>query len=408
MSRVTYGPEGTQIINVDGKFYLGVDTGDSLYMYEVPKGWTLADLTDMTDIEQNNRDASASFYNDLVTTGDMIEITDAQFKGKVSYEDRIVVVGSGIYPLTKEYDDVDSITAMLSGLDELKTTAPFWSNANYVNTLEDWVMDNGIDNIELYWDSVDHNKAIEEMGYTIAQYNGLTKKAKNRLSWEEDVQNNLASLQTHLTGLGGELSETVLTAIAEQWASGWSEEKSKRTVRKLVDSSYTLGGPVDAKIQAIADGTEIKQTTLGTEKIKSLMDTYLAPNLHSGIKDIASHASKLRNNPNYETKFIKDLKAKNKLEYSMYDEDMEIGFLIDSKINSFEQTTGIKLDQSKDSDYAIIDKMLKLNDFGEEKKLARSRGYSMGSAKVMNDVNNALGRTFGKGIVGAQQFREQF
>jgi hypothetical protein len=90
----------------------------------------------------------------------------------------------------------------------------------------------------------------------------------------------------------------------------------------------------------------------------------------------------------------------------MYDEDMEIGFLIDSKINSFEQTTGIKLDQSKDSDYAIIDKMLKLNDFGEEKKLARSRGYSMGSAKVMSDVNNALG-VFGKGIVGAQQFREQ-
>ena len=81
MSRVTYGPEGTQIINVDGKFYLGVDTGDSLYMYEVPKGWTLADLTDMTDIEQNNQDASASFYNDLVTTGDMIEITEDQFLG---------------------------------------------------------------------------------------------------------------------------------------------------------------------------------------------------------------------------------------------------------------------------------------------------------------------------------------
>lgn len=108
----------------------------------------------------------------------MIEITEDQFLGKVGYEDRIVVVGNGIYPLTKEYDDVDSITAMLSGLDELKTTAPFWSDANYVNTLEDWVMDNGIDNIELYWDSVDHNKAIEEMGYTIAQYNGLTKKLK--------------------------------------------------------------------------------------------------------------------------------------------------------------------------------------------------------------------------------------
>lgn len=46
--------------------------------------------------------------------------------------------------------------------------------------------------------------------------------------------------------------------------------KSKRTVRKLVDSSYTLGGPVDAKILAIAEGTEIKQTTLGTEKYKVL------------------------------------------------------------------------------------------------------------------------------------------
>lgn len=408
MSRVTYGPEGSQIVNVDGKFYIGVDTGDSLYMYEVPEGWKLADITDMTDIEQNNEDASVSFYNDLVKTGDMIEINEGQFLGKVAYEDRIVVVGSGIYPLTKEYDDVDSITAAISGLDTLKTKAPFWSDVNYVNTLEDWVVENGIDNIKNYWESADHYQAVEDMGYTIEQYNGLTKKAKNRLSWEEDVQNNLASLQTHLTGLGGELSETVLTAIAEEWASGWSEEKSKRTVRKLVDSSYTLGGPVDAKIQAVADGTEIKQTTLGTEKIKELMDTYLAPNLHAGIKDIASHAAKLRNNPNYQTKFIKDLKAKNKLEYSMYDEDMEIGFLIDSKINSFEQTTGIKLDQSTDSDYAIIDKMLKLNNFGEEKKLARSVGYQRGSSKVMNDVNNALGRTFGKGIVGAQQFREQF
>ena len=45
----------------------------------------------------------------------------------------------------------------------------------------------GIDNIELYWDSVEHNAAVEKMGYTIAQYNGLTKKAKNRLI----KQNNL-------------------------------------------------------------------------------------------------------------------------------------------------------------------------------------------------------------------------
>lgn len=401
MSRVTYGPEGTQILIVDGRFYLAMDVGDTLYVVQAPANFGFKQLTDASEQELNSR----KFYEDLVASGDVIELTEKEFTGKIGYEDRIVVLNSDIYELQEEYDTVDSMTSLIDGLQNLGTKADFWKNENYWNTLEDWVVENGIDNLDNYWESEDHYDAIANMGYSVEQYNALTKKARNRLGWEQDVEDNLESLNDYLIEIGGEVPETVLNAIAEEWASGWSEDKSKRTLRKLVDSSYTIGGPVDAKIAAIAEGKEIKQTTLGTEKVKSLMDTWLAPNLHEDF-DVAGAAAKLRNNPNYETKLIQDLKKKNRNVYPMYEEDMEIGFLIDSKIRTFENLTGIKLNRDVEADFGVIDNMLKLNNYEQEAALARKIGYQRGSEKINGDIVDALGRTFGKGVIPAQQFLE--
>ena len=46
----------------------------------------------------------------------------------------------------EEYDTVDSMTGLIDGLQNLGTKADFWKNDNYWNTLEDWVIENGIDN----------------------------------------------------------------------------------------------------------------------------------------------------------------------------------------------------------------------------------------------------------------------
>ena len=401
MSRVTYGPEGTQILVVGGKYYLAQDTGDTLYIVQAPANFGLKQLTDASVEEIDDK----SFYESLVSSGDIIELTEDEFYGKVAYEDRIVVLNTDIYQLQEEYESVDSMTGLIDGLKNLKTKANFWKDENYWNSLEDWTIENGIENLDNYWESEDHYDAIANMGYSVEQYNALTKKARNRLGWEQDVEDNLESLNDYLLEIGGEVPETVLNAIAEEWASGWSEDKSKRTLRKLVDSSYTIGGPVDAKIAAIAEGKEIKQTTLGTEKVKSLMDTWLAPNLHADF-DVAGAAAKLRNNPNYETKLIQDLKKKNRNVYPMYEEDMEIGFLIDSKIRTFENLTGIKLNRDVEADFGVIDNMLKLNNYEQEAALARKIGYQRGSEKINGDIVDALGRTFGKGVIPAQQFLE--
>ena len=189
MSRVTYGPEGTQILIVDGRFYLAMDVGDTLYVVQAPANFGYKQLTDASEQELNSR----KFYEDLVASGDVIELTEKEFTGKVGYEDRIVVLNSDIYELQEEYDTVDSMTSLIDGLQNLGTKADFWKNENYWNTLEDWVIENGIDNLDNYWESEDHYDAIANMGYSVEQYNALTKKARNRLGWEQDVLDNLES-----------------------------------------------------------------------------------------------------------------------------------------------------------------------------------------------------------------------
>ena len=143
MSRVTYGPEGTQILVVDGKYYLAQDTGDTLYVVQAPANFGLKQLTDASIQEIDDK----GFYESLVSSGDIIELTEDEFYGKVAYEDRIVVLNTDIYQLQEEYDTVDSMTGLIDGLQNLGTKADFWKNDNYWNTLEDWVIENGIDNL---------------------------------------------------------------------------------------------------------------------------------------------------------------------------------------------------------------------------------------------------------------------
>lgn len=402
MSRVTYGPDGSQIIFIDGKPYLGFDTGDTLYVVECPPSWTLKELTDATEAELRNYE---SFTKSLLESGDMLDITSDQFYGKVAYEDRIVMIPNSLANLTTTYESVDDMTAMINSLQNLGTKADHWKNENYWNSLEDWVVENGIENLDNYWESTDHYEAIESLGLTVEQYNARTKKARNYNGWLEDVQNYEADLKDELLSIGGEIPDRVITYIAEQWASGWSESKSKRQLKKLVDSDYTLGGPIDAGLAEFAKDETIKGTTLGTQDVQDLMDTWLAPNLHTEI-DIAKEASNLRNIPGYRQKLIESLKSKNKTVYGMYGDDVEMGFLVNSKIKTFENLTGILLNSKEAKDYAIIDQMLRMNDYAKETELARKIGYERGSQVVQNSIVNALGQTFGKGIIPAQQFVE--
>ena len=83
----------------------------------------------------------------------------------------------------------------------------------------------------------------------------------------------------------------------------------------------------------------------------------------------------------------------------------DIGLEVE-RTQPFENITGIKLNKDVDADFGVIDSMLKLNNYEQEAALARKVGYQRGSEKINSDIVSALGKTFGKGVIPAQQFLE--
>lgn len=408
MSQVIYGPEGSQIIQIEGTntYYIAVDVGDTMYFYEVPDNFSLKEMTDITSEIIDDPQLYENYVKGLKDTGDLIVIDDDSFKSKVYQDDRIVVVGKDVLQLQADYDDVDSITAMLTGLEDLKTNAEYWTNDIYLDALNDYVMKYGIDKIDDFYDSKELRTALDMMNYSVARYNGETRKVRDRDGWEADVADYTATLKDYvLFDLEAELPDAAIAYAAEQWATGWSEDKAKRQLRKLVDKGYKIGGSVDSVLSSIAEGGTVKASMVGHEDVQDLMDMYLTPEAHAGF-DKEGEASKLRNTPGYQTTLIKKLQKLNHTYYPDLGEDIQIGQLINSKINHFESISGMLLDKDDKKDWGVIDKMLKAKDYDEASKIARSIAYARGSDLFNKDVANAFA-AFGSTTIGAQQYVER-
>jgi hypothetical protein len=385
MSQVIYGPEGSQIIQIEGTntYYIAVDVGDTMYFYEVPDNFSLKEMTDITSEIIDDPQLYENYVQGLKETGDLIVIDDDSFKSKVYQDDRIVVVGKDVLQLQADYDDVDSITAMLTGLEDLKTNAEYWTNDIYLDALNDYVMKYGIDKIDDFYDSKELRTALDEMNYSVARYNGETRKVRDRDGWEADVADYTATLKDYvLFDLEAELPDAAIAYAAEQWATGWSEVLS-----------------------SIAEGGTVKASMVGHEDVQDLMDMYLTPEAHASF-DKEGEASKLRNTPGYQTTLIKKLQKLNHTYYPDLGEDIQIGQLINSKINHFESISGMLLDKDDKKDWGVIDKMLKAKDYDEASKIARSIAYARGSDLFNKDVANAFA-AFGSTTIGAQQYVER-
>ena len=144
---------------------------------------------------------------------------------------------------------------------------------------------------------------------------------------------------------------------------------------------------------------------VGHEDVQDLMDMYLTPEAHANF-DKEAEASKLRNTPGYQTTLIKKLQKLNHTYYPDLAEDIQIGQLINSKINHFESISGMLLDKDNKKDWGVIDKMLKAKDYDEASKIARSIAYARGSDLFNKDVANAFA-AFGSTTIGAQQYVER-
>ena len=155
-------------------------------------------MTDITSDIIDDPQLYENYVKGLKDTGDLIVIDDDTFKAKVYQDDRIVVVGKDVLQLQADYDDVDSITAMLTGLEDLKTNAEYWTNDIYLDALNDYVMKYGIDKIDDFYDSKELRTALDMMNYSVARYNGETRKVRDRDGWEADVADYTATLKDYV------------------------------------------------------------------------------------------------------------------------------------------------------------------------------------------------------------------
>jgi len=160
MSNVTYGPKGSQIIEIvneqgkpTGKYYVAVDRGDTTMIFEVPNGWNLDELTDIEDNQLTSLDLLQGYKNELYKSKQMFSVTDEElisgFGGPDG--DRFVMMSTDIFQLSKDFEDVDSITSFLQGLDSLKTSASYWNEPVYLDAINDWYLKYGAEGLDVFW-----------------------------------------------------------------------------------------------------------------------------------------------------------------------------------------------------------------------------------------------------------------
>ena len=410
MSNVTYGPKGSQIIEIvneqgkpTGKYYVAVDRGTTTMIFEVPDGWNLDELTDIEDNQLTSLDLLQGYKNELYKSKQMFSVTDEElisgFGGPDG--DRFVMMSTDIFQLSKDFEDIDSITSFLQGLDSLKTSASYWQEPVYLDAINDWYLRFGSEGLGDFFGSEEQGAALREVGLSFEQYNQINKQIKNPIGYEADRVDYEAIIRDTVNDLQGLLPESAIKFAADKWVSGtWSKEKTARQITKALDDSYSLEA-LDAEFSKTLEGLDITKSTLKEDEAQVLLDTYLPVELHS-FYNIGEIAGNLRNNPGYKATLIQQLKDKRFAAYPNLDKDIVWGNYVQSKQATVKSVLGIDVD----SEDPMIKALAGLNDQSKELEYLRDIGMDSGNATVMADFTKNFMRAFGSGVVPSQAFVE--
>ena len=410
MSNVTYGPNGSQIIEIvndqgkpTGKYYVAVDRGDTTMIFEVPDGWNLDELTDIEDNQLTSLDLLQGYKNELYKSKQMFPVTNEElisgFGGPDG--DRFVMMSTDIFQLSKDFEDVDSITSFLQGLDVLKTSASYWNEPVYLDAINDWYLEYGAEGLDEFFGSEQQGIALGELGISFDQYNQINKQIKNPIGYEADRVDYEAIIRDTINDLQGLLPESAIKFAADKWVSGtWSKEKTARQITKALDDSYSLEA-LDAEFSKALEGFDITKSTLKEDEAQVLLDTYLPVELHT-FYNIGEIAGNLRNNPGYKATLIQQLKDKRFAAYPNLDKDIVWSNYVQSKQATVKSVLGIDVD----SEDPMIKALAGLNDQSKELEYLRNIGMDSGNATVMADFTKNFMRAFGSGVVPSQSFVE--
>jgi hypothetical protein len=147
-----------------------------------------------------------------------------------------------------------------------------------------------------------HNKAQRD--WLLLSYSDPSTAAQMKSDAKLQIRDSL--LAAGVSHPGGEL----VNFLADQLVQGnWSSTYLEAQIRKLSDPFAP--GRVDKELKALLDGRKLDRTQDQEEKVKELYDMWLGPRYgRISNASLREWAGKLRNDPDAETKLVRQLQQK--------------------------------------------------------------------------------------------------
>ena len=391
-------------ISDTNEYKIMVDIGNVIYVFDVPSGSTLYQLTDYQMIEGEDEKTARNKLGVYTTN-------NKTFLSGFVNDDRLVSVGIDVGQITPSIAN-DASDVLKNFFDSRKTIVETYGASNQL-----WTDDEYLAQIAILTEQNDGDldKAVEIFNGTPAYGNILTRLqvSQSELDAESllkkdpigfgNVRNeNINFLNGIVEASGGDIPQQAVNYLADLTAKGiMSLEEAKRQIAGATDKYSPFRDMLTAGFKDALAGGEVTLTRTGEEDVQDLLDRYLPSYLHDTI-DIAAEAGAIRADANYQDAFIKKLQKQKYAMYNMYDEDIDWNLILTSKKQVAKNVLGVEL---KEDDPAL-DAIIRMNDTSKEQEYLRNLGLERGYQKTKDDLTKAMMSTFGSGVVKSTAYVE--
>ena len=437
--QIGYGPEGTTLVYVEetGKYYFRVDAGDVSYLFDVPEGIGLSQITGYTPVTKDvgfeepisNNIAEGQFRQELKRQGKLQSFkTEEEFDGAILEGDLrdFVYVDSSISNIAVDIMGVgtdgeegyipamgtDAITSFLDLVKSTAVDAPWWSDPDYIDEVGKAYIkwgDNGYELFKTYGSTESgesHADILKKLGYDASTFDAWQEYSQDEDAFYGKVNDYKTRLNEIVNAKGGTLTDEALTYAAEQWAWGrWSASKAATQVTKAVDEFAF--GELDTGFSSTLQGEGFTKTTIGEGQVRDLMNTWLPESMHADYEaKLSEYAGQIRRNPSFKQQLIEQMKSDRYAMFPQYDKNVAWSRILAGKKSGASRVWGIDANNIKSDDPVLL-QILGENKPENEAELLRKAGLERGYAGTMADLNRAMVGSFGSGIVKSAGFTEQ-
>lgn len=391
-------------ISDTNEYKIMVDIGNIIYVFDVPSGSTLYQLTDYQMIEGEDEKTARNKLGVYTTD-------NKTFLSGFVNDDRLVSVGIDVGQITPSiandasdvlknfFDSQKSIVETYGASNQLWNDEEYLAQIAILTQQLDGDMDKAVrqfENTELY------GNILRRLNVSQDQIDAESLLKSDPIGFSNVRNENINFLNGIVEASGGDIPQQAVYYLADLTAKGiMSLEEAKRQIAGATDMYSPFRDMLTAGFKDALAGGKVTLTRTGEEDVQDLLDRYLPSYLHDTI-DIAAEAGAIRADANYQDAFIKKLQKQKYAMYNMYDEDIDWNLILTSKKQVAKNVLGVEL---KEDDPAL-DAVIRMNDTSKEQEYLRNLGLERGYQKTKDDLTKAMMSTFGSGVVKSTAYVE--